>query len=383
MRANKTGKQRTPVTEVMRVAIFSLAQREVGLTAVEIRRRLIDRVHGLTEQQQRRVGDVPGLRACQVIVQKARQSYPLDGAFSLGRVALASVPSEAVPFLLDIYRTCLVNRTPFTVREALWCVRLRALAPDNPLWVYEWAEDYATRERVAEAFGYPFDTRALDARLAFSRAFTEEAMPEARGAAETTAVNLGVIPMLDFSTGWAETTAANLGVIPMRELFLPGMSRGEEMEAIKLLGVRSRMEPFEYYSPGGYVLRKAIWSIPGRYASNERGDEDRAVNVGSMEPDANMVFALWLGRILDTEKWASLTVPERVAIAQRLGEEVVAHGKARDAARGEGWAARTNWENWQPEELLKKVGIDPNKEQRWLDWYNERRRELSGRIGRA
>ena len=362
MRANKTDKQRTPVTKVIREALFSMAQREPNLTAAEMRGRLLREVATLTEERRSVVGAVPGLRACQVIVQMARRSYPLDKDFFLGHEALASIPPEAVPFLLDIYRTCLVTQTPFSVRQALWCVRLRALAPNNPLWVYERAEDYATRERVAKAFRYDFDTRSLDAWLAFAKAWTpDHANPELADVGWQ-------------GTGWAHMTAANLGVIPMWELFPPGMTREEETEAFKLLSGSLGRAPLSYpSSPGGYVLREAIWSDPRPYTDGERGDEERAVATGSgsMEPEANIVFALWLGRILHTEKWASLTVHERVAFAQRLREEVVAHEKAESAAFGS-WAGHKNWETWQPEELLKEVGIDPTKEQRWVDRYNER-----------
>ena len=364
----------------MRKAIFWWAQREPGLTAAEVREHVIRVAATMTEERRRAIGGAPGLRAFQVIVQKARRRYPLDEPFSLGHEAFASIPSEAVLFLLDMYRTCLVTRTPFSIRHAVWCVRLRALAPENAAWVYALAEKYAYRERLAEAFGHSFDTRDLDADLAFQRDWTKDRARTER-AARSSSPLIGIGGRVYKGRGWAHRTAENLGVVPLMETSLPGTTPEEERTAQELFGGRHYgLGTWGGTTPGGAVLEEAIKSHPRYYSEDRPRNELELVGTHSMDQEANLVFALWLGRIKDAEKWASMTVAERIEFAKRLREEVVANQKVKDEVLAPGWYLDHNlWTNWQPEDLLREMGIDPDQERRWWARHEKERQEADER----
>ncbi len=124
------------------------------------------------------------------LTPKLNKPSDLDNPWYLGLMLKPeyNISPEAVSYILMVQDWAEKNPTdlwkqphePLTIRQALWVSRLYGIISPNPKatkknlpkmlysiahYLYQWAESYATRERICELSGTPFNTKSLDKSL--------------------------------------------------------------------------------------------------------------------------------------------------------------------------------------------------------------------------
>lgn len=134
---------------------------------------------------------MPGISAIQkftkMLNEKLDKPSELDITWHLGLMGKYNIPAEALPYILMVQRHT-ENSTdmfgqphePLTIRQALWVSRLYGIITPNPKvmkkdpqkmlysiahYLYQCSEAYATREKICQLSGTPFDTTSLDKAL--------------------------------------------------------------------------------------------------------------------------------------------------------------------------------------------------------------------------
>jgi len=88
----------------------------------------------------------------------------LDSPWSLSSLAEYSIPPEALPTVMSLYKKRLAEDDVLRIRDVLWVARLYKLI-DPPDLVWDWASLYALEEMVSEIQGEPFNSSELDLEM--------------------------------------------------------------------------------------------------------------------------------------------------------------------------------------------------------------------------
>lgn len=157
------------ITDEVKRVIAKIYLKHPDWRAKEIRDGVEAQLH---EQNPRSKPGWPGLSAVQKELTKQRktdearppESKRLDEPWSLSSLTKCSIPPEAMPIVMSVYKKRLAEKDPLLIREALWIARLYNIV-DPPDLVWDWAFLYALEEMVSEDLGKPFDSRELDMEM--------------------------------------------------------------------------------------------------------------------------------------------------------------------------------------------------------------------------
>ena len=108
----------------------------------------------------------PSLSSVQKILAEVRKvkDNPQDKPWSTATLDSYSIPPEAVPSVLKVWKFQIEKGDTFTIREAKWASRLSRLLEDIEKLSYK-ASQYARTELMFELIGHPFDSTELDRSL--------------------------------------------------------------------------------------------------------------------------------------------------------------------------------------------------------------------------
>lgn len=157
----KKGK-RAKITDIGRTLITARALEYPRIPRTELAVRLQSELKG-NEQ------DVPELEVLERKISNIRSHEgddPQDKPWSLATLDNPdySIPPEAVPAVLKVWKLSVEKGLTFTIRGAKWVSRLSAVEQDVEL-LSVIAGHYALHERVADLDGSPFNSNALDKKL--------------------------------------------------------------------------------------------------------------------------------------------------------------------------------------------------------------------------
>jgi len=112
--------------------------------------------------------DWPGITAIQIELKNIRAKrekgpLPIDGPWSIGRLAEDNIPAGAVSKVLEI-QLIRAKHEPLTIREAVWIGRLHTVT-DEIMELAIWAAMYADREKVCDIANLEKDTSDLDSTV--------------------------------------------------------------------------------------------------------------------------------------------------------------------------------------------------------------------------
>ena len=197
------------------------------------------------------------------------------------------------------------------MREARWAARLRGSVPFSRL-LYA-AACYAIEEQVADALAEPFDTTSLDLYML-------------------------CLPDDNIIRNKVQFDARRLGII--------SSSKGLMLPREKQSWAEDRLNRDLMYMD--LPVSKAIEKISGAYWIHEE----------ELSDDADTLYALWLRKLSESQKWEELSTDSRDELAKRLFDEVKEiYTKAE--SQGVPWLNRyPEVMSWQPSsDLLEEAGV--------------------------
>ncbi len=112
--------------------------------------------------------DWPGITTVQIelkkiLAERKKGPLPIDGPWSIGRLAEDNIPAGAVSKILEI-QSIRANHEPLTIREAVWIGRLHTVT-DEIMELAVWAAMYADRDRLCDIANLEKDTSDLDSTV--------------------------------------------------------------------------------------------------------------------------------------------------------------------------------------------------------------------------
>ncbi|HEY33142.1 MAG TPA: hypothetical protein G4O10_08570 [Dehalococcoidia bacterium] len=115
-------------------------------------------------------GDGPGISAVQKQLTKLRKADEesdklLEEPWDNGAMTRYSIPPEALPDIMRVWKQQLNWFNTFTVRQAIWVARLYRLIPDDSVLLASWSELYAITEHASNLAGVKLSTEVFDAAL--------------------------------------------------------------------------------------------------------------------------------------------------------------------------------------------------------------------------
>lgn len=314
---------RTQVDPLVKDLIEEEARADRTATAVDIAGKVERRL-----RQARIEHPVPKLRAIQVIVKAAREIPGItpNDPWSLG-VRMPQIPPDATGDLLALWKASLKLGQIFTVRQAMWAVRLRAaLRQTTGEELLHWATLYSRRDIEAEQQGRPLaSTRDLDAELAFQ----EWKSPLNRWEYDQ-GVQSGAIPGTLVQGHVATHSYVQFPAWPSLFDYLLEEARGflkHESEDID-------QRPWWPYAESVMVF----WLR--RLASQVERWQRLQYFAGGPEDWNDEEFATW-------EAWKDM--------GKRLAALVVAKAKELEVVDEPGGY---EWQSWRPSEILDEIGYD-------------------------
>lgn len=280
----------------------------------------------------------PGLSAVQKKLQSIRKRQRekeeelggkdrgLDAHWSLGVLIRPGKPSEvntnrwemppeANSDLLKIWKQCVIAGRPFTVREAMWAVRLRGILPGDLKLLPYFAFAYAMREKVCELLGEEETyTTDLDAGLEF---LVRSGHPKY----------------------WLFDTARRTGALPL--------DTPDKIEHLENTMISQNERADMAFLWATYLKEESSIGLkvsPGLSLGNE---------------EASMVYALWLRELAKGPKWQNMSKEAKESIVERLSEEVRRALSAFPELNMDNWLDQLPKCRWIPSrELFIEVGID-------------------------
>ena len=110
----------------------------------------------------------PGITAVQIELKKIRDErgkgpLPIDGPWSIGKLAEDDIPAGAVSKVLEI-QSIRTKLEPLTIREARWIGRLHTVT-DEIMELAVWATMYADRDKLCDIANLEKDTSDLDSTV--------------------------------------------------------------------------------------------------------------------------------------------------------------------------------------------------------------------------
>ena len=272
-------------------------------------------------------------------------------AFVTSPAFRAEVPHayDATGDLLALWRMTLLAGAPFTVRHAIWVVRLRAALTDFELmWLYDNARQYSARERAG------FDKLGsgdLDAGIAFERTGGYLSFW-----LHKSAIGAGLVPPRHRDHLWSEKPTSR-----DNHVLLPPSVTLENRLYVEALFELGRMDYFEKHKDE----KDAHWSTElAREAmevqSRKKEDPDSVIEI------ASSVYTMWLRRAASTQRWHELTLGERQGFFQQLSRAVRQQADQLNLRwkqiEIEGWTRETldhfdEWDDWTPIDVYKRFSI--------------------------
>ncbi|MDO8532661.1 MAG: hypothetical protein Q7T26_10965 [Dehalococcoidia bacterium] len=236
--------------------------------------------------------------------------------WSLGVGEAKSIPPEAVPTLLEIWRCCFITDTPFTMRQARWAAYLwKAVPQQSPLAIYSRACNYALREQIAPLSGG-------------NRRNKEEQL---MGTHDLDASLLYMVVRYDIPFAWRDpevSVARILGVIPQLRTDIPSELKQEEDRRWRMRGAGhpvfgAQTEALLGIDPGTRLAYLAQEACMLRYEGGQKVKYPPALK-GRLVAADNL-YTLVLTRIGKTEKWEKMSQEERREAAVRLAKAALAY----------------------------------------------------------
>ena len=150
------------ITDEVKRLIAEVNDKHPEFVAKEVKEEVQARLRRLRHQAK---PDWPGISTVQIELKKMRNErekgpLPIDGPWSIGKLAEYAIPSEAVSQILKIQATK-AEYEPMTIREAKWIGRLYTLT-DEIIELAVWAAIYADRDRTCDIADIDKDTSDLD-----------------------------------------------------------------------------------------------------------------------------------------------------------------------------------------------------------------------------
>jgi len=286
----------------------------------------------------------PGLSYIQKFMaerrKKANKDTSPDAPWSLGLSAIYQIPPEANQDLLKVWKWCTVVGMTFTIREAQWVARLRALFPFERL--YSHAILYARRERACQFLGW--DTKIITTDLDIDILFP---------------THVAKLPQL--TALWMSSTAKRLA---------RGIYYSEDEETLLTKHEQDFREK-EYFAwetnfPASRVVQLYLAVLPKH---NQKLSEN-----------ADIIYTLWLRLFGNGVKWKRMDEETKNIIAQQLYEEVAQAEKEINDLTEADTDVYIKYRAWMPsEKLLHKVGI-PKDRTEWKLVTYESERPVSKRV---
>jgi hypothetical protein len=121
----------------------------------------------LQAEFEKRKWDVPEIEVLERKISWYRnhaEAGPLEKPWSMATLDEYSLPPQAVPAVLKVWKFRTEGETTFTIREAKWAARLSGLIEDIP-GLSARANQYARLELIYEVLKLPFDSTDLDRLL--------------------------------------------------------------------------------------------------------------------------------------------------------------------------------------------------------------------------
>ena len=153
------------LTDEVKRLIAELNDEHPEWMAKEVKKEIQARLRQLGHQTK---PDWPGITAVQIELKKIRAErekgpLPIDGPWSIGRLAEDNIPAGAVSKVLEI-QSIRANHEPLTIREAVWIGRLHTVT-DEIMELAVWAAMYADRDRLCDIANLEKDTSDLDSTV--------------------------------------------------------------------------------------------------------------------------------------------------------------------------------------------------------------------------
>ena len=153
------------LTDEVKRLIAELNDEHPEWMAKEVKKEIQARLRQLGHQTK---PDWPGITAVQIELKKIRAErekgpLPIDGPWSIGRLAEDNIPAGAVSKVLEI-QSIRANHEQLTIREAVWIGRLHTVT-DEIMELAVWAAMYADRDRLCDIANLEKDTSDLDSTV--------------------------------------------------------------------------------------------------------------------------------------------------------------------------------------------------------------------------
>ena len=285
--------------EVVRSATRTLAVDQPGLTYRDIRQR-VRQTHGAL---------IPGQDWFRKEVADARRKRDPDLDAPWSMAAFVTSPSfisqaahDATGDLLTLWRMASLMDEPFTVRHAIWAVRLRGAFKDLGFGqLYRFARQYAARERSGLA---EVGSADIDADLAFRSMMTPRWSLWVYNSGEKS----GLLPTRRWDYVSEEGYAPDFDTTPVSSHV---ESRLYVQACFELEGESGLAdEKVDAFSPTQLVYDAQSVLL------RKKPDPDGVIEA------ASYVYAMWLRRAASTQRWRGLSLSDRVMFFHELSRAV-------------------------------------------------------------
>lgn len=273
--------------------ILEAARTILDLSPGDSPRNIHDKLKKVYPEGHRLYQSIPTERTIRSHMPKLRPPAPepSDDPWSLGESRKRRISPEADRDLLKLWRFCVIVGRTFTIREAIWASRLRAMGVPFEQLLYK-AYLYARKER----FSKTENTRDLDAQMAFLDGFS--------GYLYTAAIDSGIIEH-------PTMMAANISVLKQgTRNGLGTVITDDEGKGTGLLTLF-----LDVTNPGRSVERKLLFNSANEGHLQFKHDEH-------LSEEADMVYALRLRGLAREREWTNLDYEKREKVAKYLHKSI-------------------------------------------------------------